>query len=92
MENLTYLFPGGFIGFALQQEVPKAPGRDENSPDAVLLNDSPHGDDTLPLLGVGCVVIAGHGLAEAEHTGDGPRVAQIGHEDLAVFNHNNGGG
>lgn len=38
----------------------------------VVLDGAAHGEDPLPLLGVGRVVVAGQRLHQAQHAGDGP--------------------
>ena len=57
----------------------------------VLLDGPPHGKDPLPLLGVGGVVVAGHGLDQAQDAGGGAGVAQVGAVEVTVLDHHHRG-
>ena len=57
----------------------------------VFLDGSAHGVDPLPLLRVGRVVIDGERLHGAVHARRGAGVAQVGTEELAVFDHDHRG-
>ena len=67
------------------------PGGYEDPANPVILDDSPHGSDSLPLSGVVGVVVLGQLTGQAVDAGHCSPIAQVGHDHLAVFDENTGG-
>ena len=67
------------------------PGGYEDPANPVILDDSAHGSDSLPLPGVVGVVVLGQLPGQAVDAGHCSPIAQVGHDHLAVFDENTGG-
>ena len=85
--NLVINLPPG-TNFLCQPDVP---GGYEDPADPVILDDSSHGSDPLPLPGVVGVVVLGQLPGQAVDAGHGSPVPQVGHDHLAVLDEDAGG-
>ena len=66
------------------------PGGYEDPADPVILDDSTHGSDPLPLPGVVGVVVLGQLAGQAVDAGHRSPIAQVGHDHLAVLDEDAG--